>query len=70
MIANPVCGAVFETYTDHNIIKQLSRFMSSFTLYHWRSAGGAEVDVVIDINAGSVSYKLGESLWAIPWTAM
>lgn len=50
LISNPIWGAVFETFAVNLIIKQLSRFSVSPQLFHWRTSGGAEVDVVIEMN--------------------
>lgn len=50
LLSNPIWGAIFETFAVNQILKQLSRFSSTPTLYHWRTAGGAEVDVIIEMN--------------------
>ena len=48
--ASPLRGALFETWAVNGIRKQFSTLPASPGLYHWRTAGGAEVDVVLDWN--------------------
>jgi predicted AAA+ superfamily ATPase len=50
LLANPLWGSIFKTFAINQISKQLSRFTTSSQLYHWRTNGGAEVDIVIEIN--------------------
>jgi|AntAceMinimDraft_17_1070374.scaffolds.fasta_scaffold07304_1 predicted AAA+ superfamily ATPase len=50
LAASPNLGAIFETFAVNLIIKQISRLKYSPTLYHWRTNGGAEVDVVLEID--------------------
>lgn len=46
--AHPLWGAIFETAVVNEIRKQLMWIGSSANLYHWRSHGGAEVDLIIE----------------------
>ncbi len=48
--ASPLRGALFETWVANGIRKQFTTLPSAPGLYHWRTAGGAEVDVVLDWN--------------------
>lgn len=48
--ASPLRGALFETWVANGIRKQFVTLPSSPGMYHWRTAGGAEVDVVLDWN--------------------
>ncbi len=48
--ASPLRGALFETWVVNGIRKQFTTLAAAPGLYHWRTAGGAEVDVVLDWN--------------------
>lgn len=48
--ASPLRGALFETWAVNEIRKQCSTLSAPPGLYHWRTAGGSEVDVVLDWN--------------------
>jgi predicted AAA+ superfamily ATPase len=43
-------GALFETYAVNSIIKTVSLMTMKPGIYHWRTAGGAETDLVLDYN--------------------
>jgi predicted AAA+ superfamily ATPase len=45
---HPALGALFETAVVQEIRKQCCRMVSPPNLYHWRSHGGAEVDVILE----------------------
>ena len=45
---NPLWGALFETHVVVEIKKQLALLPYSAPLYHWRTHGGAEVDLIIE----------------------
>jgi hypothetical protein len=45
---HPLWGALFETAVVAEIRKQLALLVPQPTLYHWRSHGGAEVDLLIE----------------------
>lgn len=48
--ANPLWGPLFETCVVNDIRKQLAAAGCAAQLYHWRSYGGAEVDLVLDVD--------------------
>jgi predicted AAA+ superfamily ATPase len=48
--ASPLRGALFETWVANGIRKQFATLSATPGMYHWRTAGGAEVDVVLDWN--------------------
>jgi predicted AAA+ superfamily ATPase len=43
-------GALFETSAANSIVKTVSLMSTKPALYHWRTTGGAEVDVVLEYN--------------------
>lgn len=47
---HPLQGALFETYVVMEIIKTVQSWAMAPNLYHFRSYGGAEVDLVLEIN--------------------
>ncbi|MDM8536102.1 DUF4143 domain-containing protein [Desulfobacterales bacterium HSG17] len=47
---HPLWGALFETAAVAEIRKQCSFLSPSPRMYHWRTYGGAEVDIVIEYN--------------------
>lgn len=48
--ASPLRGALFETAVVNGIRKQAITLPAAPGMYHWRTAGGAEVDLVLDWN--------------------
>lgn len=48
LASHPLVGNLFETYVVGEIIKTLQRLPSMPALHHWRTQGGAEVDLVIE----------------------
>jgi len=46
--SHPLLGAVFETAMVCEIIKQAATLPARPAFYHWRSAGGAEVDLLLE----------------------
>lgn len=50
LLGHPALGALFETYCVNEIYRTLRAGGKSFQLYHWRSAGGAEVDLIIEMD--------------------
>ena len=50
LLASPHLGAMFETFVANEIRKQLFRVADVAGHYHWRTAGGAEVDNVVEID--------------------
>lgn len=45
---HPLRGALFETFCVSNISKLMSTLPFEPQLYHWRSSGGAEVDLILE----------------------
>ena len=45
---HPMWGHLFETYMAGELRKQMSLLSPAPRLYHWRSAGGAEVDFLLE----------------------
>lgn len=43
-------GALFETYAVTSIVKTTSLMATKPAMYHWRTSGGAEVDIVLEYN--------------------
>lgn len=50
LLGNPAFGALFETFCVNEIFRILRASGKTFQLYHWRSAGGAEVDLIIELD--------------------
>lgn len=48
LAGHPMLGALFETAVFSGIRKQAALLSPSPQLYHWRSAGGAEVDLLLE----------------------
>jgi predicted AAA+ superfamily ATPase len=48
LAASPLLGAVFETWAVNNIHRQFIKLDVQPIAYHWRTAGGAEVDLVLE----------------------
>lgn len=47
---SPLFGALFETWVLNHIHQQFASLSPAPVAYHWRSAGGAEVDIVLEYN--------------------
>lgn len=47
---HPVFGAVFESYVVCDMIRQIEASALKPGIYHWRSHGGAEVDLILEID--------------------
>ncbi|MEK6749511.1 MAG: ATP-binding protein [Pseudomonadota bacterium] len=45
---HPLYGALFETAVACELLKQASTFYTRPAFYHWRAAGGAEVDLILE----------------------
>ena len=45
---HPLWGPLFETFVVAEVRKQASLMAPSPRLHHWRSAGGAEVDLILE----------------------
>jgi len=50
LLGHPKLGALFETYVVNDILRQLPLLQGSPAVYHWRSHGGAELDLLIEID--------------------
>ncbi|MFA6291223.1 MAG: ATP-binding protein [Victivallales bacterium] len=48
LAGNPLAGALFETWAVNEIRKQCSLLSSPPAIYHWRSHGGGEVDLILE----------------------
>lgn len=48
LFAHPLWGAVFETAVVAELRKALSLLSPKPELYHWRTSGGAEVDIIVE----------------------
>ena len=48
LVSHPLFGALFETAMVQEIRKQVAAQGLSVSWYHWRSAGGAEVDLLLE----------------------
>lgn len=58
----PMAGSLFENFVASEVIKQASRLEQGVNLYHLRTPGGREVDIVAEADDGSVvgvEVKLG-----------
>ena len=50
LAASAMLGSVFETWAVNSVFRQAASLDFSPMLYHWRTNGGAEVDLVIEAN--------------------
>ncbi len=50
LMAHPMKGNCFETFTINSVRKNISRMSVKPAMYHWRTNGGAEVDLVFEID--------------------
>lgn len=50
LLRHPLLGAFFETWAVNEIHKQFSCLQLLPSCYHWRTAGGAEVDLIMEYN--------------------
>jgi predicted AAA+ superfamily ATPase len=48
LAAQPLMGALFETAVVNDIRRQLTAVTTPPALWHWRAAGGAEVDLILE----------------------
>ena len=62
--SHPLFGALFETAMVCELLKQSAALTTPPTFYHWRTAGGAEVDVVLERDG--VLYPVEIKLTASP----
>jgi len=50
LAANPKLGSIFETWVVNYIHQQFATLSVPPNVYHWRTAGGAEVDLILEWN--------------------
>ena len=50
LAVSPMLGAIFETWAVNSIYRQFSLLPTPPQIYHWRSAGRAEVDLVLEVD--------------------
>ncbi|MDD5090505.1 MAG: DUF4143 domain-containing protein, partial [Candidatus Wallbacteria bacterium] len=50
LAVSPLLGSMFESFMFHEIRCQASSMAPSPQFYHWRTAGGAEADLVLEWN--------------------
>ncbi|MBM4395260.1 MAG: ATP-binding protein [Deltaproteobacteria bacterium] len=50
LAAHPLFGALFESFVVETVVKNSLRLPVAPGAYHWRSGGGAEVDLVLEID--------------------
>lgn len=50
LLGHPKLGALFETYVVNDILRQLPLLRGKPAVYHWRSYGGAELDLLIEMD--------------------
>lgn len=50
LLGHPKLGPLFETYVVNDILRQLSLLSKKPTVYHWRSHGGAELDLLLEMD--------------------
>jgi predicted AAA+ superfamily ATPase len=51
LAGHPMLGALFETAVVNDIRRQISALPAAPGIWHWRAAGGAEVDLVLERDA-------------------
>jgi len=56
--AGPMGGAIFETLVVADLYKTFLHRGEYPAMYHWRTAGGSEVDVIIDTQSGLVPLEI------------
>lgn len=50
LLGHPKLGALFETFMVNDILRQLPLLQGRPAVYHWRSHGGAEVDLLLEMD--------------------
>ncbi len=50
LLGHPSFGHLFETFCVNQIIRVLKGLGKNYNLYHWRTNGGAEVDLLIEVD--------------------
>ena len=55
-LLHPQAGALFETYVSNMVYAIIKSLPGAPAVHHWRSVGGAEVDIVLQ--AGNALYPI------------
>ena len=50
LISSKMLGSIFETWVLNEITRQIINLSLSPKIYHWRTNGGAEVDIILEID--------------------
>lgn len=50
VLGHPLCGALFETFVNNIIYAVTQALPFGVTQYHWRTSGGAEVDIIFELD--------------------
>lgn len=50
LLGHPHFGHLFETFCVNQILRTLKTYGKSFNFYHWRTSGGAEVDLILEMD--------------------
>jgi len=50
LISSTMLGSIFETWVLNEITRQIINLPLSPRIYHWRTNGGAEVDIILEID--------------------
>lgn len=50
LLVSPLLGSIFETWVLNEIKRQMVGLTSQPNVYHWRTTGGAEVDMILEID--------------------
>lgn len=71
LAGHPLFGALFETAVVAEIRKLVAAASVRANLYHWRSHGGAEVDLVLERDGTRfpIEIMLTKHDLALPWDA-
>lgn len=64
LLGHPMHGALFETYVSNMIFSVLNTLSFQPGVYHWRTGGGAEVDIILEKGNSlyPIEIKAGSSL--------
>jgi len=50
LMVSPLFGSVFESFVAMDILKRIAAMRTQPACYHWRTHGGAEVDLVLELD--------------------
>jgi uncharacterized protein len=72
LASHPHWGGIFETAVVNEIRKLTAALPFKVTMYHWRSSGGAEVDLIIEVGSRlypieikSTATQIREGFWRL-----